>query len=409
MDEHLTISESAARHLQLAAQGLLVEPDQPAVKTDVHRAIRQMGALQIDTIHVVARSPYMVLWSRLGDYDPHWLDELLVEGELFEYWSHAACFLPVEDFPQYRRLMIDNLRGWGNNSAWLETHPALVEQVLDRIAREGPLKSSDFIPKNGRSPKSGWWDWKEEKIALDRLHTAGSLMIRERRNFQRVYDLTARVLPGWNDDEVPPFETVRRFLTLKAVRAMGIARASWVPDYFRLPRVGNEKVLQELASQGELLQAKVEGWDEPVFFHPANLVMLQDASNSNLTSELTTLLSPFDPLVWDRVRCRHLFKFDFSLECYLPSSKRRFGYFLLPVLHRGSLVGRLDAKAHRSSGVFEVKNLYLEPETILDDQLSSGMAEALRRCARWHRTPDVQINNVEPPVFMPILKRAVNG
>jgi uncharacterized protein YcaQ len=374
----------------LTAQGLAQSPQRPAEKTDLLTAIRQMGALQIDTIHVVARSPYLVLWSRLGEYHPGWLDELLTEGSIFEYWSHAMCFLPIEDYPLYRRFMVDGAHGWDQTEAWVRQHSEVAELVMDRIRREGGLRSADFV--NDHKPSGGWWNWKEEKTALEYLFILGELMIARRHNFQRVYDLRSRVLPGWDDgsnqSNVPSREDVLQTLTLQAVASLGVALADWVPDYFRLPKRGNAGRLEVLADEGLLRRVEIESLPGPAYLHseavPANQV------------NLTTLLSPFDPLVWDRQRLKALFNFDYTIEVYTPAHKRRFGYFTLPILHRGKLVGRLDPKAHRAEGFFEVKAIALEPGVEPSDELVEGLALALHRLAAWHGTPEIVIRRSEP-------------
>ncbi len=387
----LTIT--AARNLQLAAQGLLTPPSAPAAKPDVLSAIQRMGVLQIDTIHVVARSPYLTLFSRLGDYDPQWLDELLAEGRLFEYWAHAACLLPIEDYALQRHYMLSGLRGWLDARAWIDSHRELVESILARIRAEGGLRSADF---ENKKPGGGWWNWKEEKIALEQLFTAGDLMVARRDKFQRVYDLPERVLPGWDAIQAPPDDEVRRDLVLRSVEKLGLARPRWVWDYYRLPKAGLPHLLQELAEAGDLIEIAVEGWDGPVYVHPANAPLLAQAQNGALVPTYTTLLSPFDPLTWDRARARELFDFDYMIECYTPAAKRRYGYFSLPVLSRGLLVGRLDAKAHRREGRFEVRSLFFEPGVPVDDGLLDDVAAALLRCAAWHRTPQVEVLRCDP-------------
>ncbi|HZG41941.1 MAG TPA: crosslink repair DNA glycosylase YcaQ family protein, partial [Longimicrobium sp.] len=215
----LRLSQSAARAVMLAAQGLDRRPRRRATKAGVLDTIRRMGALQIDTISVVARSPYLVLWSRLGDYRPEWLDSLLEEGKLFEYWAHEASFLPIEDYPLFRRRMLDpSWAGWRWSHALMERHPESAARLLALVRERGPVRSSDFE----RLQKGGtWWDWKPEKRMLESLFTAGELMIRRRDRFQRIYDLRERVLPSWSDDQLPPADAVDRALALKAVRAMG--------------------------------------------------------------------------------------------------------------------------------------------------------------------------------------------
>ena len=390
----------------LAAQGLLRRPTRAATKRAVLDAIRRMSALQIDTIQTVARSPYLVLWSRLGDYEPRWLDELLAEGKLFEYWSHEACFLPVEDYPLYRRRMSEaGSMGWKYSHEWVATHRLEVERVLAAVRERGPVRSSDFAREDGKS--GGWWEWKPEKRALEMLFTAGELMIARRHNFQRLYDLRERVLPSWDDAQLPPRDETRRALVLKAVRALGVATARWAGDYFRTGRKETASLVAQLGEEGALLRVSVEGWREEAYTHPDNHKLLKSAAAGSLRPELTTLLSPFDPLVWDRERAREVFGFDYRLECYTPAPKRIYGYFTLPILRRGALVGRLDPKAHRKDGVFEVKTLYLEAGVEVTDELVADVASALRECAAWHKTPKVVVRCSEPKRVAALLRKAL--
>ena len=393
----------------LAAQGLAFQPGRRAGKGDVLEAVRRMGVLQIDSISVVARSPYLVLWSRLGSYDPVWLDELLAEGALFEGWSHAACFVPIEDYRLYRRFMLD---GGEKSRAWFSAHPEEVRRVLGRIRREGPVRSAEFARTDGKA--GGWWEWKPEKRALEHLFAAGEIMISRRDpNFHRVYDLRERVLeralPGWEDGIAPTAEEVRRTLALKAVRALGVAFARWVPDYFRTPKRGVAGLLEELADEGELLRARIEGWEEPAYVHPVNAALAEEVVSGGMRSGVTTLLSPFDPVVWDRARALELFRFEYRIEVYTPADRRRYGYYSLPILHRGALVGRLDAKAHRKDGVFEVRALHLEPGIGVEDRLVGDLAWTLRGCAAWHGTPEVLVRRSDPAGLAGVLQTAVGA
>ena len=406
--ETVEFSLAEARALLLAAQGLNPRLDRPAEKADVLGAVRRMGVLQIDSISVVARSPYLVLWSRLGPYEPRWLDELLEEGALFEYWSHAACFLPIEDYGLYRRGMIE---GSEKTRSWMEAHPEAIERVMSRVG-EGPVRSVEFERTDGRS--GGWWAWKPEKRALEHLFAVGELMISRRDpNFHRVYDLRERVLqravPGWEDNRAPTGEEVRRAFALKAVRALGVAVARWVPDYFRTPKRGIAALLEALADEGSLLRAGIEGSDEPAYVHPENAALAEAVVSGGLRPSDTTLLSPFDPVVWDRARALELFGFEYKIEVYTPAARRRYGYYSLPILHNGALVGRLDAKAHRKEGLFEVKAAHLEPGVAVDEDLVAGLAESLRECAGWHRTPEVLVRRSEPPGLAEPLGAATAG
>ena len=403
----MRFSRAAARALLLAAQGLGSAPERPATKGDVLGAVRRMGVLQIDSIAVVARSPYLVLWSRLGPYEPRWLDELLAEGALFEYWSHAACFIPIEDYGLYRRFMLE---GNEKSRAWFSAHPEEVRRVLERVRQGGPVRSAEFARADGKA--GGWWEWKPEKRALEHLFAAGELMISRRDpNFHRVYDLRERVLqsalPDWEDALAPAYEETRRALALAAVRALGVAVARWVPDYFRTPKKEAADLLDELADEGVLLRARIG--DEPAYVHPDNAELAGAALSGELRPSLTTLLSPFDPVVWDRARALELFGFDYKIEVYTPAPRRRYGYYSLPILHRGELVGRLDAKAHRKQGLFEVKAIHLEPGVPVSDDLVAGLAGALRGCAGWHGTPEVVVRRSDPSELVEALRGAVEA
>ncbi|PYS51497.1 MAG: hypothetical protein DMF68_04220 [Acidobacteria bacterium] len=402
----MKLTRREAQVVMIAATGLTKRPGRALNKLDVLEAIRRMSALQIDTIHVVARSPYLVLWSRLGDYEPRWLDELLAEGKLFEYWSHEACFLPIEDYPLYRHRMLSAERmGWKYSRVWVNAHRKEVKGLLNFIRKHGPVRSSDFARTDGKA--GGWWEWKTEKRALEMLFTAGELMIARRHNFQRIYDLRERVLPSWDDSLLPSEEEARRALALLAVRALGIAKARWVSDYFRTGRRETSVTVTALADEGQLLRVEVEGWKEEAYVHPENRKLIEKVKRGSLPLELTTLLSPFDPLCWDRARAREMFGFDYRLECYTPAPKRRYGYFTLPILHRGKLIGRLDPKAHRKEGLFEVKSLNLEPEVVINDELIEDVARALHECALWHQMPEVVVRQSDPTKLTRLINRAL--
>ncbi|ABU58226.1 winged helix-turn-helix domain-containing protein [Roseiflexus castenholzii] len=402
----LTLTPNAIRPLLLTVQGLDRPKKHPATKDSVLAAMQRMKALQIDTIHVVARSPYLVLWSRLGAYEPRWLTDLLAERAIFEYWSHEACFLPIEDYPAYRSLMLaGQTRSNTYARRWLHENRTIAAALMDHIRNNGPVRSAEFARTDGT--RGGWWNWKVEKMALEMLFIVGDLMIDRREHFQRLYDLRERVLPAWDDTCAPDVEVAQRTLILAAAQALGAAPARWLADYFRTGKAETARIAAALAAEGALAIAHVAGWREPVYIHPHRLPLAQAAADGALQSTVTTLLSPFDPVVWDRRRALELFGFDYRIECYTPASKRRYGYFTLPILHRGALVGRLDPKAHRKDGIFEVKALYLEPGVDPDEDLAINLAEALRSCAVWHGTPEVVVRFCDPPAFGALLKRAL--
>ncbi|MDQ3003826.1 MAG: winged helix DNA-binding domain-containing protein [Chloroflexota bacterium] len=388
-----TLSLDAVRGLMIAAQGLQDRPPPRATKKAVRSIIRQMHLLQIDTINVIARSPYLVLWSRLGAYDPRWLEELLAEGALFEYWSHAACFLPIEEYPLYRHLH----GGWlgGRAHKWLDEHPTVAETVLNHVRTNGETRSSDFERTDGQ--KTNWFNWKDEKIALEYLFYSGELMVRKRHNFQRIYDLRERVFTDYDKlDNVSPADAHDQFV-LSTLQALGVTKAEWIADYFRLNKTDARAALSRLEKQDRVMTVEVEGWKTPGYIHPEHRKRVEAAAKGKIPHSKTTFLSPFDPLVWDRKRALELFNFDYKIEVYTPAPRRKYGYFTLPVLYNNALIGRLDPKAHRKEGVFEVKALHLEPGVVVDDALVAEVKSALQACAAWHKTPHVVVRYATEP------------
>jgi uncharacterized protein YcaQ len=380
-----SITLQTARQLSLYAQGLLNPPRQITQKGDVRTAITNLGALQIDTINIVARAPYFSLWSRLGEYDPDWLNQLLAEQSIFEFWAHAASFIPIEDYGLHRRIQIEQWRlPWYKH--WYDDHKAEFDAVLDYINENGAVKSSDFKRTDGKQGGT-WWDWKIEKRALEYWFTAGELMISKRINFQRVYDLRERVLPDWRDEDAPDLQTVYHTLVMKSISAMGLALPTWIPDYFRLPKKSTLASLQHLVDEKRLIELKVDDWSKSAWALPEVWESYQAELRQNPEPRNTTILSPFDSLIWDRSRTSRLFNFDFTIECYLPAAKRKYGYFLLPVLHNGQLIARMDAKSHRAHKKFEVKSLYLENGVVPDHQLAENLVSAFSACAAWHKSP----------------------
>lgn len=406
----MRLTAQEARLLHLSAQGLLARPRGNATKASVLAAIERMRLLQIDTIHVVARSPYLVLFSRLGAYEPRWLDELLEEGAIFECWAHEACFAPRADYPAHRRFIEARGHHWSMRHAHRMSaeHRRGMDALLEEVRRAGPVRAADFEAKVKR--KAGWWGWKDEKRWLEAWFALGELMIARRDRFQRVYDLRERVLsrvwPGWNDGALPSEHEMRRTFLLHAVRALGVAQARWLADYHRTGKKHKDAELEALVEEGALVRAEVKGWDAPAYLDP-DTDALRRSMGRRLRATHTTLLSPFDPVIWDRARASVMFGFDYRIECYTPAPKRRYGYYVLPILDRGRLVGRLDAKAHRAEGRFEVKALFLEEGVAPSDALARRIARAIRDCAEWHGTPEVLIRRCEPRAFAAALRGAL--
>jgi len=397
-----------ARNLHLAAQGLLTAPPKKPTRKQLLAAIARMALLQIDTIHVVARSPYLVLHARLGDYPADWLDEALAQGSIFETWAHEACFAPVADWPLHRACNASVRSHWGLKHAQrtFQRDAEKVAQLLQHIAENGPVRSADFAHPDAAS--SPWWGWKDEKRWLEALFANGDLMVARREKFQRVYDLTANVLPAaLQDAPLPSPAQVRAHMLACSVLALGVAKATWLHDYFRLkPRFSQAELAAAVAS-GSLQQVDVEGWEVPGYVHPDHAAWVRRAEKGTLAATHTALLSPFDPVVWDRARALDFFGFDYRLECYTPEAKRRYGYFVLPVLCRGELIGRLDAKAHRAEGVLELKSVYSESTQAWNAEQLLDVALALWRFARWQGLATVTLDTTQPPRMAKALRGAL--
>jgi uncharacterized protein YcaQ len=369
-----------------------------------------MRLLQIDSIHVVARSPYLVLYARLGAYPPVWLEEMLEAGRIAECWAHEACFVTAADFALHRAWRAQaQSHHWADKHAARarDAHPEEMWALLERIRVSGPVRASDF--ERSERGVSGWWAWKPEKRWLEAWFASGELMVARRERFQRVYDLAERVLarldPPFDESALglPRGELRKRFI-LDSVRALGITQAKWIADYFRLKPAVDERELEPMLAAGDLITVQVRGWDGTAYVHRDHSAWLDAAYAGRLRATHTALLSPFDPLVWDRARVRTMFDFDYTIECYLPEAKRRYGYYVLPILHRGRLIGRLDAKAHRAEGVFEVKALFLEESVTPSERMLAELANILADTAAWHGTPRIRLGRCRPAQVASVLR-----
>lgn len=351
---------------------------------NVLQVLGRLGYVQIDTINVVERAHHHTLWSRAAGYRPDMLGELQKGGKVFEYWAHAMCYLPMADYRFYRRHMAE----FPDRSRWYQgyykKYGRLAEEVLARIKAEGPLSAADFeAPK--RRKRQGWWDWKPAKTALEMLFYRGDLMVADRRGFQRVYDLTPRVLPKGIDASLPGEKEARRFFVRRALSAMGLAAEGDIGKYIA---VGGKPgaVLAEMEKNKEVIRVQITGLAKPQF---ALAELLDEMEGKPSPGEGVKLLSPFDNAVILRQRTRDLFGLDFSMECYLPHNKRKYGYFSLPILWRNVLVGRLDPKADREAGALVVRSLHLErrqPESFF-----SELAAELERYADFNRCGSIKL------------------
>ena len=368
----LTLSNKEARHLMLSNQGLIGNSFGNK-KEGTLKAIEHLGYVQIDTISVVERAHHHTIWVRVNDYKKSYLDELIEKDKtVFEYWSHAAAFLPMRDyrFSLYRKNLIatGKLKWYFNKKA--------TRFVYDRIVAEGPLQSKDFEEKK---KKTGWWDWKESKRALEQLFMEGKLMVAKRQGFQKVYDLTERVLPKGVNDKLPTPKEYAEYLITKTIRANGLAAKSEI-GYLRShakPLVA--KAIAEMEEAGILIPLKIKGvCDEILYTTQQSLDLAENAKAKNAV----TILSPFDNCVIQRGRLKTIFDFDYTIECYVPGPKRKYGYFCLPVLYKDTFVGRIDCKAERSEKTLYVKNIFYEKKA--DAKLKAELIKALNNFADFN-------------------------
>lgn len=377
--DHLSLAQ--ARRLAIAAHGLAGQSSLPTNKRRVLATIRQLGLLQIDSVNVLVRAHFMPLFSRLGAYDQQLLSGDAYRGKnrpLFEYWAHEACLIPVEMHRLFRWRMAAAERGEGIYSGlarFAAENRALINQVLAAVRDSGAMAASGL--SLGSQGVPGWWGWSDAKSALEYLFWAGKLttLRRETAGFARIYDLPERVLSGdiLNVTTPEPAEAQRQLL-LHAARAHGIATATDLREYFRLPVTETALRLAELVEAGELLPVSVDGWNNPAFVPPGLTVPRR--------VDAAALLSPFDPLISERRRAERLFGFHYRIEIYTPAHKRRFGYYCLPFLLGDRIVARLDLKAERSSLTLRVESAHLE-DGAAAYEVGPPARQELERMAAW--------------------------
>lgn len=398
---HSPLPLPVVRRLALHAQALAAPVDSGAL----YDIVEQLGCIQIDTLHMVRRSHYLVLWSRVGQYDPADFDRLVYDPEarrLFEYWQHAASIIPLAEYRYRLHKMRYYQQGGGWWPKWSEepANRAVIEAVRERVRAEGGLRAADF--KDDRPNRGTWWDWKPAKRALEYLYNTGEFMIADRVNFQRVYDLRERVLPGWVDTSEPTPHEEHRHHVARAARALGIGTAGHIADYAYMKRGVAAPYVAELVEGGELIEVDAEtagGKVATLLVHRDLLPLAEPAADGALRAERTTFLSPFDSLFWPRDRDEQIWGFRQRLEAYKPAADRIWGYFCLPILHRERLAGRFDPKLERTNGTLRLKALYLEPDIAPEDELIADVAGAMRDFMAWHGATDLVIERSTPDEF----------
>ncbi len=384
-----TLSLSEARRIALAAQGFdRPRPRRNVRQADLSRVIRQLGLIQIDSVNVLVRAHYLVLFSRLGPYKTSDLDNLIYERREFtEQWAHEASILPVDRWPLFRHRMEGESfdRKFRALRTYMERETEYVARVLAEVRTRGALAAGEVAEPDGSRGQAGdWWAWTDAKAALEGHFACGRLAIANRRpaNVARVYDLVERVLPREHLERMPRPEEAQRELVRLASQAHGVGTAEDLADYYRMPLRDARRRVAELVDAREIREVHVEGWRVPAYV--ACSVSIPRRVNA------ASLISPFDPLVWFRPRTARLFGFDYRLEIFVPRPARRWGYYVLPFLLGERFVARLDLKADRATRRLLVEAAHVEPGCDRDE-VASAIAAELQALSGWLSLDDIAI------------------
>lgn len=391
------LSLEQAQMLALQSQGLL-DPFQAPLgnsKKATLAVIERLGYVQIDTLSVVARAHHHTLWTRLPDYNEKFLNELLEKDKaIFEYWSHAASYLPMSDY----RFSLPRKKDYADGkSHWFGQDKKMNKYVLDRIKAEGSLQSKDFEYK--KEGPGNWYEWKPAKRALEQLFMEGRLMVAKRKGFQKVYDLTERVLPANIDISFPSEKEYAQYLIKRAVLAHGVVSENEIA-YLRLGMKAKvNKALKQMLKEGELNEVKIEGMEKSSFIKPEpkqNKVVQGISQVENLKFKHNIhFLSPFDNAVIQRKRLQDLFSYEYMIECYLPETKRKYGYFSLPVLYGNKFVARFDPKADRASKTFHIKCMHFEKGFNPDEAFNNIFTSKLKEFASFNGCTKIVIEKAD--------------
>jgi len=381
-----SLSLKQARRVALAAQGFTRQRPASVNRRHLRRLLEHTQLLQIDSINVLQRAHYLPPWSRLGAYSTTLLDRMAYKDrELFEYWGHEASLMPVEMQPLFRWRMARAAAGegtWGGIARIARDHRPVVDHVFVMLRDNGPATAGEIAVEAKRARDNWGWNWSLEKTALEYLFWSGRVAANTRRNFERVYDLTERVIPAHVlAQPTPKEEDAHRELLLRAARACGVGTVGDLADYFRIRNPQARPRIAELVEAGELIEVAVEGWKQPAYTLPDIVIPRATPTRA--------LLVPFDPLIWERDRTSRLFGFHYRVEIYVPAAKRSYGYYVLPFLLGDALVARVDLKSDRQSGVLRVMGAFAEPGA--PPHTAEELVVELRELAHWLGLSDVVV------------------
>ncbi|WP_271270870.1 winged helix-turn-helix domain-containing protein [Aliamphritea hakodatensis] len=375
------LSLAQATKLVLRAQGLH-KPLGKGVKGTLE-AVSRLGYVQIDSISVIQRAHHHTLWNRVVGYHPEHLDTLIADKQVFEYWSHAAAYLPMRDYrfslPRKQAIAAGD-KHWFNR----DDHGRLMQEIRARITAEGPLMARDF--EQPRKGTAGWWDWKPAKRALEQLFMEGELMAVERRGFQKVYDLAERVLPDGLDTSVPSEREYLEYLIRRFLSANALAKPEQCIYLLKGMQTPLKQAVAEMLEEGTLVSVDVSGESYLA------LAGIEEGLRQRLPAGRIRILSPFDNLLIQRKRMQSLFGFGYQLECYVPEPKRQYGYFVLPIMFGSRFVGRMDVKAERKAGELLIKHLHIEQP--LSEKILLALRAELQAFCEFNRMQHLRIDRI---------------
>ena len=384
------------------------------------------GGVQIDSVNVLDRAHHVTLWSRFGEYDRKALERLIYRRRvLFEYLSHVACFVATKDLPIWRAFMAETPEHFRKRHRYPGKEQPVVDAVEQAIAERGPLGNADFERPAHMGKGGGWWTWKPATHALDYLWKCGRIGVHSRRHFHKRFALMSQVLPMAEGVAALPLEEALRQRVLRSLAAMGAAGLDDLHAYWTWPRwpaVDMRRALLGLVGEGLVSEVAVEGQRSSWFARTEDLDALRSADRRRAPSRGTTLLAPFDSFLWCRKRAHRLWDYFYRVEIYVPGHQRTHGYYSLPVMHEGQLVGRVDAKTHREAGALEARHVHLEPwlakgeppprphwGAVDRDSALAGIADALRSLAAHVGCADVKLGRVTPSKLRPAMARALRA
>ena len=387
------------RRLALAAQGLLKAQPYGSGLAGARKAINHLGYVQIDTISVVERAHHHVFHSRVPKFKPAMTNQMLLDGDIFEYWTHAAAFLPMADFRfslPYKHAIKSGKTHWHRTR-----DKKLMVELLARIRTDGPIRSRD-VETNIRK-RAGWWDWKPAKKALEQMYMEGDLMVSDREGFQKTYDLTERVLPAGVNSKMPSMEEFAAHIVDQQLRCHGFASLKGLTYQRRSTelRIAVKTLVNERLAQRALEQVQVSSGEVFILETGALERPLPRLNNRML------ILSPFDNSVIQRERLKTLFHYDYQIECYVPAAKRQYGYFSLPLLYRDEFIGRMDCKAHRKIRHLEIKSLHLEQHNFDGKLVIAAFVDAITQFCRFQKCDSVSLTKAHPKHLTQRLRSAL--